>query len=470
MKNKILSLQDPICLVFLTTFLYWIYLVFTSRMTIAFDAIDYESLGKMLAEKGWIEFFRTGPHREPFYPALIAVCMRLGNFFGLSYQLIQVLIQFLILFLTQIMTLYILRILKINNLICALTILYMGFSPALVNSSLSLYSEIVTYPFILAIMILIYKSWFSFDGPKFRLIFLAIATGFLFVIMTINKGIFELVTPVFLILFLISALFTHQRRIFINILMYLLVFLTVFYPLVIGYKMINKNYNGLYTVTNRGAWALYGNVALRTEPLSTEHFFFILANVPGEGVCRRIFGEQKYRSWSGWNSDRVGAQKMSELSKSNLSSEAACHTLVSLSKQKIFQNPGQYVLLTMIEGSKMFFWESTQVGYVEYSPGLTKFFACTVIKNGLRFVMSFLTIFALVYLVVLLRRQGKEAFKKENPLLFLYLSLLFIFSFISSYSFFCIITRYAFPIVSLYLIIIVFVFQKICEKYVRNSR
>ena len=102
MKNKILSLQDPICLVFLTTFLYWIYLVFTSRMTIAFDAIDYESLGKMLAEKGWIEFFRTGPHREPFYPALIAVCMRLGNFFGLSYQLIQVLIQFLILFLTQI--------------------------------------------------------------------------------------------------------------------------------------------------------------------------------------------------------------------------------------------------------------------------------------------------------------------------------------------------------------------------------
>ena len=40
-------------------------------MVIIVDASFYEKLGKMIHEAGWETYFRTGPHREPFYPFLI---------------------------------------------------------------------------------------------------------------------------------------------------------------------------------------------------------------------------------------------------------------------------------------------------------------------------------------------------------------------------------------------------------------
>jgi len=69
MKIRNLILANPINIAFLISVIYWIYLVLNTRMIIEYDAIAYESLGKMLAQQGWVEFFRSGPHREPFYPA-----------------------------------------------------------------------------------------------------------------------------------------------------------------------------------------------------------------------------------------------------------------------------------------------------------------------------------------------------------------------------------------------------------------
>ncbi len=462
MVNKISLFKNPINAAFLISTLYWIYLVLTSHMVIHCDAMSYESLGKMLAQQGWAEFFRTGPHSEPFYPALVAFSMRLGKTLGISYQLIQTLIQLSILFLTQVLTLRILRLLKINNFLSALTIIYLGVSPAIVNSALSLYSEVVTYPFILLIALLVYKSCLSLNGPRARIILLAIVTSLLFVIMTLNKGIFELITPVFLFLVLISALFTRDRKLIVNILSYLAVFLAVFYLLIGSYKSVNKTFNGRFTVTDRGAWVLYGVTDLRMRPLTSEHFFVELASVPGLGVRKFIFGEQKSIYSAERNSDEFGHQKLIELSRSNMSQEMVYDTLVSLSIQKVLQNPVQYILLTVIEGLKMFFWESTQIGYVAYPLGLTKIFAWTPFKNGLRLGMSLLALFALAYLMALLWRKRRNILKKENLLLFLYLCLLFIFSFIGSYSLFFIVARHCLPIVPLYLIIIAYVLQKIC--------
>lgn len=431
-------------------------------MSIIFDSIGYENLGKMLAQQGWVEFFKTGPNREPFYPALIAFSMKLGKIFGLSYQLIQVLIQLLILLFTQILTLRILRILKINDCLSALTILYLGISPAIVNSALSLFSEIVTYPLILGVMLLIYRSWLSFTGPRFRIILLAIATSLLFVLMTLSKGIFELVTPVFFFLFLISALFTRNRKFIVNTLVYLIFFLVIFYSLINSYKSANRIFNGSFTITNRGVLALYGPTARRMEPLTRERFLTALAYVPGEGVCRSLFGEEKCHFWHFWKAEEFALQKANELSKTNMPPDILNNKLISLSKQKVRQNPVQYGLLIAVEGLKMFFWESTQVGCVGYSVGLTKLFTWMPFKNGLRLGMSLVTFLAFVYLGALFWRERKDVLKTESSLLFLYLCVLFIFSFISSYSIFSILVRYLFPIVPLYLIIIAYVLQKVC--------
>lgn len=453
---------------FAACLLYWIYLFFTSHMAILCDSINYEYLGRLLYEKGWIEYFKTGPHREPFYPMLIAFSMKVGATLGISYQMIQILIQFLILFLTQILTLHILKILKINNFLCAMTILYLGISPALVNSALSLFSEIATYPLILVIVLLIYKSWLAFTGPRFRIIILAIVVSLLFVLMVLNKGIFELVGPVFLFFLLVSVFLTRNFKLIVNALVYFVIVLVIFYSLVNGYKLTNEIFNGHFTVTSRGAWALYGSTARRMEPLTNERFLTALASVPGENVCQSIFNAQKCSFWFYGKIDEYGSQKTSELGRNKISPEVLNNTLISLSKQKILQYPIQYILLVMIEGLKMFFWESTQIGFVGYPAGLTKLFSWTPFRYGLRLGISFLTVLAIACLVTLLWGTRKDILKTESPLLLPYLCFLFILSFVSSYALFGIIVRYLFPIVPLYLIIIVYVFQKACFR-VQNS-
>ena len=466
-KNFRKSFGNPINLVFVVSVLYWIYLILTSRMVIVYDATAYENLGKMIVDHGWVEFFKSGPNREPFYPALIAFSMSLGKVFGISYQFFQTIIQLLFLFLTQILTLRILKILKINNLLSALTILYLGISPAIVNSALSLFSEIATYPLILASMLLIYKSWLSFLGTKFRIILLAIVTSLLLVLIVLNKGIFEFVIPVFFVFFLSSAFFTRNRKVIFNVFVYLLVVIGFFYLLLFSYKSVNVIFNGSFTVSNRGAWSLYGSTARRMETLTKERFLTALAYVPGEGVCQSIFGEEKCRFWSFWKADELGSQKVSELS--NMPSEAVDNTLVVLTKQKVMKNPGQYFLLFSVEASKMFFWESTQIGYVMYPKGLTKIFTWIPIKNGLRLIMAFLTLLSVIYLIVLFWRKRMDFLKLENPLIFLYFSLLFIFSSVGFYSIFIIIARYLLPIVPLYLIIIAYVIQDIYLSVFRNK-
>lgn len=461
MKNNNKFLRNPVVLAFLGSILYWTYLFLTSKMFIYFDAVNYESLGKMIAQQGWIEFFRSGPHREPFYPALIAFSVWLGKLFGISYQSIQTVVQLSILLLTQILALRIMRLLRINNLLCALTVLYLGFSPAIVNSALSLYSEIATYPFILAIVLLLYYSWISFTAKLSRIILLSVATSLLFVIMVLNKAIFELVTPMTLSLFLISVFLTRNKKLIANAIIYSVVFFTVFYSLTNGYKSINRIYNGNYTITDRG-WLLYGCTARRMEPLSKERLLTALASVPGEGVCQTLFGEEKCNFWGFGKVDELAYQKAREINKSNMSLEEVQKNVVLLSLQKIRKNPFQYILLTGIDGTRMFFWESTHIGYVVYPEKLTRIFAWKPFKNGIRLGMSVLTIFAIIYQVLLLWRNRKNLLKATGPLLLSYLCLLFIFSFISCYAIFLVLTRYALPIASLYLLIVAYVLQRIC--------
>ena len=179
-KPKAKNLGYPfswIPLAFLLCFIYWFYLASTCEMVIAHDAIGYEQLGLTLYNKGWLEYFKIGPNREPLYPCLISISMGIAQKLSVSYRSIEMLIQISLLLLTRILTLVLLKKLKVNHLLCALTILYLGVSPALLNSTLILYSEIATYPFILSIILLSCQCLQNITGNRLKLIFWSVSLG-----------------------------------------------------------------------------------------------------------------------------------------------------------------------------------------------------------------------------------------------------------------------------------------------------
>src|SRR3990167_10242285 len=85
---------------FFISALYWAYLFFTTRMFISADAIGFERLGDVIYRNGWVEFFKTGPNREPLYPLTIAISMYWADCLNISYQTIQKIFHIFLLFTT----------------------------------------------------------------------------------------------------------------------------------------------------------------------------------------------------------------------------------------------------------------------------------------------------------------------------------------------------------------------------------
>ena len=251
---------------FIIPLLYWAYLLFTSQSEVVWDSLDYEVLGKMLKEQGWVEFFKTGPNREPLYPLLISIAMRLADGLNVSYLKVLDILQFFCLFCSQILTLKILQKLKINHFIIAAIILYLGLSPALVNFALSVYSEILTLPLILAVILLSYTIFSHLKkATKPTIIVGGILLGTLLILLTLVKGIFELICPLFLLSSLLLLPQFLKNKMARQYILLLVVSLLSFYALLFSYKSLNKHYNGVFTLTSRGPWALYGFAARRTE-------------------------------------------------------------------------------------------------------------------------------------------------------------------------------------------------------------
>ncbi|HLD69859.1 MAG TPA: hypothetical protein VJA17_03750, partial [Candidatus Omnitrophota bacterium] len=151
-------------LVLAMCWVYWLYLLFFSNMIIVYDAGVFEDAGKMIYENGWIGFFKSGPRREPLYPFLVSLSMHAGEWLGISYHYLQKFIQIIFLFSTQLLLFKLLQELKANRTLSLVIILYFGFSPAIVNSAMSLYSEIASYPFVLLIVWLGYRSLRAVHG------------------------------------------------------------------------------------------------------------------------------------------------------------------------------------------------------------------------------------------------------------------------------------------------------------------
>ena len=448
--------------VLLAPLAYWVYLAFSSSMLIDSDAQTYQKLGAFLSQEGWKAYFQTGPHREPLYPLLIAFSLRLSELCALSYEKTQVIIQIGILFLTQLLIYRVLKKLQVPNALAVGTLFYFGISPAIINSTFSLFSEIITYPFILVTVGIAAESWKALlKNRRSQSLGYGALLGINLTVLMFSKDIFELITPIFLLpfiyLFLRSLAFKNKTLV-IQTSLFLITIVLIFYPPILAYKHANQTYNGKFTFTNRGAWALYGNTARRMVPANRHQYLTALAYVPGEGVCHSLLGKENCFFWSAISSDNFGHTMLKEWEDVGITPREIDELFIAFTKAEIASNPFQYTFFATLEGVKMFFWESTRIGWVNYPGWLQTIFDIRLFNNGLRFLTAVATMSGLGFLVYWVGRKRRLILEPEKgaDTIYLFFLLYFIFAYTVAHSFFFILTRYAFPIVPLYLIAIAY--------------
>jgi len=103
------------------------------------------------------------------------------------------------------------------------------------------------------------------------------------------------------------------------------------------------------------------------------------------------------------------------------------------------------------------FWESTQIGFVDYPDWLHKVFVTTWFKNMLRLFTSIITICSFLYMIFSTYRKRLSLFDFSEAAIEVqncFFILLITFGFISIYSLCYVLTRYALPIAPLYLLAI----------------
>lgn len=463
-------LKNPLLWAFVLPFLYWTYLFFSTTMDIEADAFRYKELAVAIYKEGWHGFFQFEPINVPLYPFIISLSMRIADLVPIPYLKVQTCIQILILFISQVLLCKILTTLKIQRNIVATVIFYFGFSPAIVNSALSLYCEIITYPLILALLLTFVSAWQYVLKNQSRKIFTSSSiSAILFVLLVLVREVYEYVLILFVLMFLCLSFYFLIRRQWkesINILLLILTTFFVFQAVLIPYRQMNYKYTGYTSLVSKGPSALYANAVARTKKLTTRETLTFLANIPGDNVCQNIFNKKECSAWLSYR--KMGPRKIKELQDQGMSNNQINSTLYKLSLEKIYQNPFQFTFLTIAEGFKMFFWESTQAGYVAYPPWLVKIFAFLPFKNGLRLFIFLLTMFSIFYIVQYLWKNKEKLFNidqnENNEMLFLFFILALIFINIILHSPFYIVVRYAFPLAPLYLLIIAVVFQKLIFK------
>ena len=466
--HQLLSGRLWIRVAFFLTLSYWFYLMCTVEMLILDDAIGYESLGKLIYQSGWKEYLTTGPHREPLYPFLVALSMSLADKFHVSYQSVQILAQFALLFLTQWLVFSVLRKLRVRDTITALTILYLGFSPAMTNSALRLYSEILTFPLVLGIIVHSENLWSDiYSGKTFRFSQGAVLAVF-FLLLTLIKGIFELITPIFLLLLIMclwKSFLKQDKHVRKQLILFLALFMMVYFVPVNLYKAASKQFNGQYTLTDRGPWALYGNTARRTEPLGGRQFLIALSYVPGWGTCHAFFGPQACAYWSYTESDKLGAAKREELKqKYPAHQEQANRQLIALSVQKALHNPLQYALFASLEGLKLVFWDSVAMAHAIYPEDVMRVYDITALKLAVFFVIPIVTMTAIGSAIFSLWRNRHKIFTQTDNTSLILIILLFLLIYISCHAIFYVDPRYSFSLAPLYLILIANMFHRLTAR------
>lgn len=454
------SLENPVGLTilnivcYLLPLLYWFYLACTTQMLLQHDAVGYEQLGRLLQEKGWLAYFQGGPNREPLYPLLVSLSMHLAAWAKFSYQSVLILFQIGILLLSRQLILSILRELKIRPGIIAVTVLYFCVSPAVVNSAFSLYSEIICYPLVLMIIywgLLCLKE--KGQSSAGSLLFKGLALGALLFLLTMAKAIVEAVAPVFILCLFGGKTFYDEAGTMRSLGRNAITAasgLILFFILISGYKFMNYKYSGSFSLTNRGAEALYGNTARRVDPSAMNRIPAALASIPGPEFCPALLkNNDDCFFWSAQKSDDLMQDMASSPARQEMTRQQWSEYNFQLARWMIVQKPVPYGIFWMLEGIKMVFWDSVCIGFVVYPLWLRNFYGIPAVHFGLPFLSAVAALFVLGYGFWYLVR-GQDRKKKDLA------AVIFAFwlPWVAAHNFFFVLPRYVLPLTPVYLLLI----------------
>jgi hypothetical protein len=138
--------------------------------------------------------------------------------------------------------------------------------------------------------------------------------------------------------------------------------------------------------------------------------------------------------------------------------------ILSNAKRKIIEHPIQFVFLSSFDWIKMFFWESTKIGFVEYPSWMEKIYNQTLFKDSLRLFISLLSLGAFFGLLKLIRNPCKLFNIKNIPSQELWLRFtigIIVLFYTGFHALFNTVPRWALPIAPLYLVIIGYVLQQL---------
>ena len=461
---------------FLFSILFSIYLALIASMVIFHDSIGYEYAGKLIFERGFKQFMIAGPQREPLYPILVAFSMKLGAMWHLSYQDVLKFLQISILLLTQILTWRICKQLKFSHLTTAAVILYIGFSPKIINSALICYSEIATYPWLLAIVLSASHCWMSLiKEQRNRLLIWSIILGLSFAGATLTKGVFLLIYPLFVlpIIFFTFISFKEKNKNLVILSLLFLVSVSVSYNTPIyAYKLANKKLNGQFTISDsRSSWALFGSTAKRVEPKTNHHLMAAVVYSVGSELCNKYYSLEECFYWTSSRSDSLGMNKTIELQNQKLSEENVNRQLIQLSVKEVSKDPIQYFLLTGIELIKVLFWDFRDIAYVAAFPtDIENIYNYQPLKYTLYFVMAFLTLVSFIYLTNFLRKNFSLITQRSCDMKFIILwqSCLLILFYDLAYSPFFIDPRHILPLGPVYLLVIAWMIENLFAQKTSN--
>ena len=459
----------------LTLSLWWGYLFFTSEFVVVFDSGSYEGSGRIIAHQGWAEFLRQGPGREPLFPALVALSMRLADWWGVSYHYPLKLIGILFLAATLFFSFRLMRMMRIGFLAACLGVFYMGLSPTLSTSSMRLWSEFAAYPWVILAVIWSIKSWeYLKEGPEEKLTNLkiighAVMVAAMFLMILSVKAIIEGVLLLFLWPFYWQVFSCWRQRNFVKArqwAVFCLAVVLVFEGAACAYRACNYHYNGQFAVTDRGDWALYGNTARRMQPMTFKRVEAAIVSVSPLENCWAILPVDDCNFWTARYSDDLIDKKRGELRSQGVKDRSASRYFIESSLKMILANPLQAIGLMAIEAHEMFFWEPISAFEV-YPDWLEGILHSMVFFKTMMNVMAALTwmAFAASFVYLWRRRGDIELTNKHRTGLFWVFN--FIFWYMALYSLYFILDRYAFPIVALYVILIVFWIDKIIKAIVK---
>lgn len=475
-KKQLFSV--PIVLVCIFSFWFWMMMLTVTDFIIVNDSIGYESLARIIDEKGIVGFLKNGLDREPLYPLIINLGMKLSRVAALDYHPVVVFLHICILAVTQLLMVILMRRLKINDWIISGTLLYFALSPAVVNSGLLLYSEIVTYPFSILIVLSLSRCWQQLFDPDLvmdkmsfkKSMISSLLLAFSFLGMTFVKASFQLIAILIVFPFVLAAVlgFIRRERVLTIKAVTTMTFFLVFYLSgTTAYKFANKIYNGNFAFTNRGPSILYGNAFRRTQPMDQRTKLASIGYAVGEDFCYERLGLEPCQYWHFTTSDNMTYKEVKRLQQSGFTAEQINKKLITGAVEHVFRNPLAYISFTFVEIVKMFFWEMKITTYVIYPDWVDTIYASKFLRILLGVFAPLVTVAVVIFLwwITLKKRFYLPAFQStrhDDSILFSILVLLT--SFYLAHAPFFLVPRYVFTLIPLYLSVAGYMMHRIFSR------